>query len=152
MLSRYTILVTNAGSTNSLFWLYFTESKHHTLSVYKLSSQLTVLMHRLVVSIGLRRLSYALGHSQKGVTTAMLHNTSQCHWIKIAPTSLGISFLKNYLSLELAFSHLVGYRMHAGLISSNPMFICMTLVFQQVLIVNSFYSEYSWRSILRGVC
>jgi len=152
MLSRYLVLITNAGNHKCMFWLYFTNSKYGHVSLFKVSNQLTVLIHRSTVSIGLRQSSYVNGHSLKGMTESIYHYRSVCHWIKLVPTSLGISFQKTYLSLELAFSHLIGYRMLAGLISLNPMFVCITLTFQLVLIVNSFYSEYSWRSMLGGVC
>jgi hypothetical protein len=71
---------------------------------------------------------------------------SQWLCIKLAPSSIGISFMMRLFGIELALSaHNVLFRLFVGLISINPLFllisVCISLVLYMAL---SFKASYSY--------
>ena len=65
------------------------------------------------------------------------------NWIKLAPSSIGISFLTTTFRFGLAYNHYVTLRLLVALISINPLFLLISLCFKKVLGINSFYYEFS---------
>jgi len=70
-------------------------------------------------------------------------STISAHWIKLAPSSIGISFLTTTFRFGLAYNHYVTLRLLVALISINPLFLLISLCFKKVLGINSFYYEFS---------
>ena len=64
--------------------------------------------------------------------------------IKLAPSSIGISFMTQLFGIELAYSHNVLFRLFVGLMEINPVFLLISLCISLVLGILSFYYEYSY--------
>jgi hypothetical protein len=137
-----------------VFSLSFGES----CSLFKMCMQISMYLFRWLLHIGLRQLSSVSSTSMKGLFSHHFVKSKAClqhkqsHWIKLAPSSIGISFLTTTFGLELAYSHFVALRLNVALISINPLFLLISLCFKKVLGISSFYYEFSWRSALGGVC
>jgi len=53
---------------------------------------------------------------------------TSAHWIKLAPSSIGISFLTTTFRFGLAYNHYVTLRLlEDALISINPLFLLISL-------------------------
>ena len=72
-------------------------------------------------------------------------NTSGSKWlfIKYSHLSIGITEHQLLFLLELAYSHLVVFRLFLGFMDINPVFLFISLCIYLVLGINSFYYEYS---------
>jgi hypothetical protein len=72
----------------------------------------------------------------------------------LCPTSLSsiqISFNWRLFAIELAYSHLVLFRLFLGFREINPVFLLISLAISLLLGINSFYYEYSYLSIFGKV-
>jgi hypothetical protein len=95
-------------------------------SLFKMCMQISMYLSHWLLHIGLRQ-SYLLNN-----------------WIKLAPSSIGISFLTTTFRFGLAYNHYVTLRLlEDALISINPLFLLISLCFKKVLGINSFYYEFS---------
>jgi hypothetical protein len=94
----------------------------------------------MLLYIGLREISYSRTNITKG-----LLNLDQFRWlwVKLAPSSIGVSFSTTLFGIALAYSHYMTYRLFVALILINPVFVLVSLCFKKVLGINSFYHEYS---------
>ena len=77
--------------------------------------------------------------------TLLKLNTSGSKWlfIKYSHLSIGITEHQLLFLLELAYSHLVVFRLFLGFMDINPVFLFISLCIYLVLGINSFYYEYS---------
>jgi hypothetical protein len=77
------------------------------------------------------------------IASTISANIDNC-WIKLAPSSIGISFLTTTFRFGLAYNHYVSLRLLlVALISINPLFLLISLCFKKVLGIYSFYYEFS---------
>ena len=125
-------------------------------SLFKMCMQISMYLSHWLLHIGLRQLeSIRCSTSMKELFNNLYFNkssTTSISWIKLAPSSIGISFLTTTFRFGLAYNHYVTLRLLVALISINPLFLLISLCFKKVLGINSFYYEFSWRSIFGGVC
>lgn len=134
-----------------MLWLYFNFSKALIFFCTYISISKVYLFHIYVdVHIGLR-------NSRQVKTQALelfaqfkeLVYSSQWLCIKLAPSSIGISFMTQLFGIELAYSHNVLFRLFVGLMEINPVFLLISLCISLVLGILSFYYEYSYLSIFQ---
>ena len=116
--------------------------------------QISMYLSHWLIHVGLRQQSsIRCTISMKGLFSNLLSKSSlslmqsanlNTSWIKLAPSSIGISFLTTTFRFELSYNHYVGLRLLlAAFISINPLFLLISLCFKKVLGVNSFYYEFS---------
>lgn len=106
-------------------------------SLFKMCMQISMYLSHWLLHIGLRQLS-----SINNISTGITHQQI-LKWIKLAPSSIGISFLTTTFRFGLAYNHYVTLRLNVALISINPLFLLISLCFKKVLGINSFYYEFS---------
>jgi hypothetical protein len=128
------------GSHLIVFWLYFSEGCYGHISLFKMYMQISMYLFQMLLHIGLTRLSHSRTISIKGLLGV---DQIKWLWIKLTPSSIGVSFLTTLFGIALAYNHFVTYRLFVALISINPAFLLIGLCFKKVLGINSFHYEYS---------
>jgi hypothetical protein len=86
------------GKQLYVLWLYLAEATNST-PLFKMCMQISIYLFHWLVHIGLRQLI----SSMKELFNNILSHIHGIHWIKLAPSSIGISFPALFTDYFLAF-------------------------------------------------
>ena len=159
---RYQSLLSLSGKHLCVLWLYFNKA----LIFFSMCTYISMYLFHIHVHIGLRQVFtqyvtnqvYTTHYSMKELFAQfkeLVYYLAYSQWlcIKLAPSSIGISFMMRLFGIELALSaHNVLFRLFVGLISINPLFllisVCISLVLDMAL---SFKASYSYLLALYSI-
>ena len=142
------------GKQLYVLWLYFNFA---LIFLLMCCTYISMYLFHILVHIALRQVleEYWLIHSYfKAMKPFFQPHLVYWLWIKYSQLTIGISFMMSALlfGIELAYSHNLLFRLFLGLMEINPIFLPMSLCISLVLGINSFYYEYSFRTIFGKPC
>ena len=76
----------------------------------------------------------------------MLSNYEKALCVKLSPKKVGVVIEKvvsQMYQIELAYVHVLVFRLFVGLMSVNPIFLLISICVSKVLVLCTFYYEYS---------
>jgi len=76
----------------------------------------------------------------------MLSNYEKALCVKLSPKKVGVGIEKvvsQMYQIELAYVHVLVFRLFVGLMSVNPIFLLISVCVSKVLVLCTFYYEYS---------
>ena len=124
-----------------MLWLYFNKA----LIFFKMCTYISIYVFHIDVDIGNRERN---GSIKGRLFCRMFELVRQIYWykwlcIKLAQTSIGISFNQRLFGIENAYSHNVLFRLFVGLMEINPVFLLISLCISTSLVlgINSFYYD-----------
>jgi hypothetical protein len=129
----------------NVLWLYFSFG----FILLLMCTYISMYLFHILVHVALRQVLEEfswLFPTMKPFLQAHQVYSSKWLWIKYSQLTIGISFMIRALlfGIELAYSHILSFRLFIGLMEINPIFLPMSLCISLVLGINSFYYEYSF--------
>ena len=139
------MLIAKQFTVYCIYWAHFQKG----FILFSMSSYYKMLYHS-VLNIGFAKLLVKFKRvfccTTQFYVADLLSKFEKYICIKLAPNKVGVSnrrVKQQVYQLELAYVHSLVFRLFVGLMSINPIFLLISVCISKVLVLNSFYYEYS---------